>query len=252
MFGAILKTYYAKQQNIEPSKMFVVSVMPCIAKKYKRQREEMKQEVDAVITTRELARMIKQAKIDFVNLEDSKFDDPMGEATGAAAIFGVTGGVMEAALRSVSEIVTGKPLQKIEFEQVRGENGIKKAEIQLENKKVKVAVADGLANAKTIMEEIKNGTADYQFVEIMACPGGCITGGGQPIKSAKIQEEIDVHKKRAQAMYTIDEKSVIRKSHENPVLKQIYEKFLGEPNGELAHKLLHTHYSEKPKYKFVK
>ena len=232
MFGALLKTYYAK--------------------KYERQREEMKQDVDAVITTRELARMIKQAKIDFVNLEDAKFDDPMGEATGAAAIFGVTGGVMEAALRSVSEIVTGKPLDKISFEQVRGESGIKRAEIEIGDKKVKVAVAHGLANAQTIMEEIKSGKADYQFVEIMACPGGCITGGGQPIKNAKIQEEVDIHKKRAEAMYSIDEKSVIRKSHENPVLKQIYKEFLGEPNGELAHKLLHTHYSKKEKYKFVK
>lgn len=252
MFGALLKTYYAKKEGIDPSKMFVVSVMPCIAKKYERQREEMKQDVDAVITTRELARMIKQAKIDFVNLEDAKFDDPMGEATGAAAIFGVTGGVMEAALRSVSEIVTGKPLDKISFEQVRGESGIKRAEIEIGDKKVKVAVAHGLANAQTIMEEIKSGKADYQFVEIMACPGGCITGGGQPIKNAKIQEEVDIHKKRAEAMYSIDEKSIIRKSHENPVLKQIYKEFLGEPNGELAHKLLHTHYSKKEKYKFVK
>ena len=252
MFGALLKTYYAKKEEIDPSKMFVVSVMPCIAKKYERQREEMKQDVDAVITTRELARMIKQAKIDFVNLEDAKFDDPMGEATGAAAIFGVTGGVMEAALRSVSEIVTGKPLDKISFEQVRGESVIKRAEIEIGDKKVKVAVAHGLANAQTIMEEIKSGKADYQFVEIMACPGGCITGGGQPIKNAKIQEEVDIHKKRAEAMYSIDEKSVIRKSHENPVLKQIYKEFLGEPNGELAHKLLHTHYSKKEKYKFVK
>lgn len=252
MFGALLKSYYAKKEGLDPNKMFVVSVMPCIAKKYERQREEMKQDVDAVITTRELARMIKQAKIDFVNLEEAKFDNPMGEATGAAAIFGVTGGVMEAALRSVSEIVTGKPLDKIEFEQVRGENGIKRAEIELGDKKVRVAVAHGLANAQTIMEEIKSGKADYQFVEIMACPGGCITGGGQPIKSAKIQEEVDVHQKRAEAMYSIDEKSVIRKSHENPVLIQIYNDFLGKPNGGLAHKLLHTHYSEKEKYRFVK
>lgn len=252
MFGALLKTYYAKKEGLDPNKIFVVSVMPCIAKKYERQREEMKQDVDAVITTRELARMIKQAEIDFVNLEDAKFDDPMGEATGAAAIFGVTGGVMEAALRSVSEIVSGKPLDKIAFEQVRGENGIKRAEIEIADKKVKVVVAHGLANAQIIMEEIKSGKSDYQFVEIMACPGGCITGGGQPIKSAKIQEEVDVHKKRAEAMYSIDEKSVIRKSHKNPVLKQIYKDFLGEPNGELAHKLLHTHYSKKDKYRFVK
>ena len=252
MFGALIKTYYAKKMGIDSNKLFVVSVMPCIAKKYERQREEMNQDVDAVITTRELARMIKQAQIDFVNLEDAKFDDPMGEATGAAAIFGVTGGVMEAALRSVSEIITGKSLDKIAFEQVRGKNGIKRAEIEIGDKKVKVAVAHGLANAQTIMEEIESGKADYQFVEIMACPGGCITGGGQPIKSAKVQEKVDIHKKRAEAMYSIDEKSVIRKSHKNPVLMQIYKDFLGEPNGELAHKLLHTHYSKKDKYRFVK
>ena len=252
MLGALLKTYYAKKEGLDASKLFIVSVMPCTAKKYERQREEIRQDVDAVITTRELARMIKQAKIDFINLEDAKFDDPMGEATGAAAIFGVTGGVMEAALRSVSEIITGKPLEKIAFEQVRGENGIKKAEVEIGGKKLKVAVAHGLANAQAIMEEIKSGKSDYQFVEIMACPGGCITGGGQPIKNAKIQEKIDVRKKRAEAMYLIDEKSVIRKSHENPVLIQIYKNFLGKPNGELAHKLLHTHYSKKNKYRFVK
>ena len=252
MFGALLKTYYAQKEGLDPSKMFVVSVMPCIAKKYEIQREELKQDVDAVITTRELAKMIKQAKIDFANLEDAKFDNPMGEATGAAALFGVTGGVMEAALRSISEIITGRSLGKIAFEQVRGESGIKKAEIEIGDKKVKVAVAHGLANAQNIMEEIKSGKADYQFVEIMACPGGCITGGGQPIKSAKVQEKVDIHKKRAEAMYSIDEKSVVRKSHQNPVLKQIYKEFLGKPNGELAHKLLHTHYSKKDKYKFVK
>lgn len=252
MFGAILKTYYAKKENIDPKNMFVVSVMPCIAKKYERQRNEMNSEVDAAITTRELAKMIKQADIDFINLEDSKFDDPMGEATGAGAIFGVTGGVMEAALRSVSEIVTGKTLEKIAFEEVRGYKGIKRANIKIGENDVKVVVAHGLANAQTIMEEIKSGKADYQFVEVMACPGGCITGGGQPIKNSKIQETVDVHKKRAEAMYSIDERSTYRKSHENPTVKQIYKEFLGEPNGELAHKLLHTHYTKKEKYTFVK
>ncbi len=252
MFGALLKTYYAEKNKIDPKDIFVVSVMPCIAKKYERQREEMKEngidDVDAVITTRELARMIKQANIEFVELEEEGFDDPMGEASGAGAIFGVTGGVMEAALRSVSELVTGKELEKIEFEEVRGKNGIKEATIQIGDQNLKVAVAHGLGNAQTIMNQIQEGKSDYQFVEIMACPGGCVMGGGQPIKTAKIQSTIDVRAKRTESMYTIDEKSVIRKSHENPVLKRIYQEYLGEPGGEKAHHLLHTHYSAKEKY----
>ena len=253
MFGALLKTYYAAKEKINPEKIFVVSVMPCIAKKYERQREEMKdkglEDVDAVITTRELARMIKQSSIDFTELEDETFDNPMGEATGAAAIFGTTGGVAEAALRTVAEVVTKKTLDEIEFKAVRGKEGIKKAEVQMGDKKIKVVVAHGLGNAQEIMEEIKSGKADYQFVEIMACPGGCIMGGGQPIKSAKIRETVDVRKKRSDALYTIDEKSTIRKSHENPVLKKIYKQFLGEPGGHLAHELLHTSYSAKDKYR---
>ena len=252
MFGALLKTYYAEKNKIDPKDIFVVSVMPCIAKKYERQREEMKEngidDVDAVITTRELARMIKQANIEFVELEEEGFDDPMGEASGAGAIFGVTGGVMEAALRSVSELVTGKELEKIQFEEVRGKNGIKEATIQIGDQNLKVAVAHGLGNAQTIMNQIQEGKSDYQFVEIMACPGGCVMGGGQPIKTAKIQSTIDVRAKRTESMYTIDEKSVIRKSHENPVLKRIYQEYLGEPGGEKAHHLLHTHYSAKEKY----
>ncbi len=255
MFGALIKTYYAAKNKINPEKIYVVSVMPCIAKKYERQREEMKEnglyDVDCVITTRELARMIKQANIDFTNLEDSSFDDPMGEATGAGAIFGVTGGVMEAALRSVSEILTGKELEKIDFKEVRGQKGIRKATIEIGKDEIKVVVATGLSNAREIMEEIKQGKADYQFVEIMACPGGCIMGGGQPIKSSKIRATVNVQKKRADAMYTIDEKSKIRKSHENPVLKKIYKEYLGEPGGHLAHEILHTHYEAKPKYRIL-
>lgn len=253
MFGALLKTYYASKQKINPEKIFVVSVMPCIAKKFERQREEMKDnglyDVDAVLTTRELARMIKQANIEFVELEDETFDDPMGEATGAAAIFGVTGGVAEAALRSVSEIVTGKPLEKIEFEEVRGQQGIKRATIKIGDKEVKAVIASGLGNAGIIMEEIKSGKADYQFVEIMACPGGCIMGGGQPIKSSKIRETVNVAKKRSEAMYSIDERSTIRLSHKNPVLQKIYQEFLGEPGGHLAHELLHTQYEKREKYR---
>ena len=249
MFGAIIKSYYAEKNKIDPKNIYVVSVMPCIAKKFERQREEMKVnglwDVDSVITTRELARMIKQANIEFDKLEDETFDSPMGEATGAAAIFGVTGGVMEAALRTAYELITGKELKKLEFEEIRGAKGIKKATVQIGDKEVKVAVAHGLSNARKIMEEIKNGTSDYQFVEVMACPGGCIMGGGQPIKSSKVRMTVDVAAKRAEAMYSIDERSVIRKSHENPILKQIYKEYIGKPGEHKAHELLHTHYMKR-------
>ncbi len=252
MFGALLKTYYAKKEGIDPKKMYVVSVMPCIAKKFERQRAEMKNnglcDVDNVITTRELSRMIKQANIEFTKLEDSKFDNPMGEATGAAAIFGTTGGVMEAALRTAQDTLTGKDLEKIDFEQVRGGDGVKRATINIAGKDIKVVAASGLANAKEILEEIKTGKADYQFVEIMACPGGCVMGGGQPIKSSKIRAEVDVRKLRADALYTIDEKSTIRKSHKNPMVKKIYEEFLEKPGSYRAEKLLHTSYQEREKY----
>ena len=252
MYGAILKTYYAEKEKIDPKKIVVVSVMPCIAKKFEAQREELSnnnmQDVDIVITTRELARMIKQGNIEFVELEDQQFDAPMGEATGAGAIFGTTGGVMEAALRTVSEILTGKELGKIEFEAVRGENGIKRTSVKIGDKQIKAVVAHGLGNAQKIMEEIKSGKADYQFVEIMACPGGCVMGGGQPIKSSKVRANIDVRAKRAAALYTIDELSVIRKSHENPVIQKLYKEYLEKPGSHLAHKLLHTHYIKREKY----
>lgn len=252
MFGALLKTYYAQKENIDAKKIYVVSVMPCIAKKFERQRTEMQNDgmydVDAVLTTRELSRMIKQANIDFTSLEDTNFDSPMGEATGAAAIFGTTGGVMEAALRTAQDVLTGQDLKKIDFEQVRGEQGIKRATVNIAGKELKVVAASGLANAQKIMEEIKSGKADYQFVEIMACPGGCVMGGGQPIKSSKIRSEVDVRKLRADSLYSIDEKSIIRKSHENPVLKKVYEDFLGKPGSEAAHKLLHTKYYKRDKY----
>jgi len=251
MFGAILKSYYAEKQGIDPKKMYVVSVMPCVAKKFEKTREQMPDDVDSVITTRELARMIKQANIEFVDLEDSKFDDPMGEATGAAAIFGTTGGVMEAALRTAYETVTGKELAKVNFEDVRGKKGIKKASVDLDGTELKVVVAHGLSNAKKVLEEIKNGEADYQFVEIMACPGGCIMGGGQPIKSSKVRSEVDVRKLRADALYTIDEKSTIRKSHENPAIKKLYEEFLEKPGSHKSHELLHTTYVAREKYKNI-
>ena len=247
MFGALIKTYYAKKEKLDPSKIYVVSVMPCIAKKFERQRQEMKNEglydVDNVITTRELSRMIKQANLEFQNLEDSEFDSPMGEATGAAAIFGTTGGVMEAALRTAQDTLTGEDLPKIDFGAVRGGEAI-----NIGGKDIKVVVASGLANARKILEEIKNGTADYQFVEIMACPGGCVMGGGQPIKTSKVRANIDVRALRAGALYSIDEKSIIRKSHENLVVKKIYEEYLEKPGSYRAEKLLHTKYRKKEKY----
>lgn len=253
MFGALIKTYFAKKENIDPKKIYVVSVMPCIAKKYERQRPEMKNDglfdVDNVITTRELSRMIKQANIEFTTLEDSSFDNPMGEATGAAAIFGTTGGVMEAALRTAQDALTGKCMDKIDFEEVRGEKEIKKATVNIDGNDLKVVAASGLKNARKILEEIKSGNADYQFVEIMACPGGCVMGGGQPIKSSKIRREVDVRKLRADGLYSIDEKSQIRKSHENPVVRKLYKEYLEKPGSYRAHKLLHTHYTKKDKYK---
>ena len=255
MFGAILKSYYAEKEGIDPHKMYVVSVMPCIAKKFERQRNEMQNDemynVDNVITTRELARMIKQANLEFTMLPDSEFDSPMGEATGAAAIFGTTGGVMEAALRTAQDTLTGEDLDKIDFEAVRGGDGIKRATVNIAGKDIKVVAASGLGNAREIMEEIKSGKADYQFVEIMACPGGCVMGGGQPIRTSKERMDVDVRKLRADCLYSIDERSTIRKSHDNPVVKKIYEEFFEKPGSHKAHELLHTDYVKREKYKLV-
>ena len=199
-------------------------------------------DVDAVLTTREAARMMKEAGIDLANLKDESFDDPMGEATGAAVIFGTTGGVMEAALRTVKEILTGEKLDKIEFEEVRGEKGIKEATIKIGDKDIKIAVANGLGNAKKIMEMIRKGECPYHFVEIMACPGGCVMGGGQPICDAKTRATVDVRKLRAEALYKADEGLKIRKSHENPVIKKLYDEYLEKPGSHRAHELLHTTY----------
>ena len=252
MFGAVIKSYYARKFNIDSSKIFVVSVMPCIAKKYECTREEMEEnglrDVDAVITTRELSRMIKQANIEFNSLEDTDFDDPMGEASGAGAIFGTTGGVMEAALRTAADTIERKSLGQFEYKAVRGGVGIKRATVNIAGKDINVVVASGLRNARKIMDEIRAGNVDYQCVEIMACPGGCIMGGGQPIKSSKIRSTVDVRKLRADSLYTIDEKSTIRKSHENPTIKTIYKEFFGEPGSEKAHKYLHTTYHKEEKY----
>ncbi|MBE5039995.1 NADH-dependent [FeFe] hydrogenase, group A6 [Ructibacterium gallinarum] len=252
MFGAILKSYYAEKNGIDPAKIVNVSVMPCVAKKFESGREEMEnaglRDVDIVISTRELARMIKQAGIKFTELPDEKFDNPFEEATGAGVIFGTTGGVMEAALRTVAEVVTGKELPSIDFEQVRGTEGIKTAVVPVGDMNVRVAVAHGLGNARALLNSIRNGEAEYDFIEIMACPGGCVTGGGQPIVSARVQMDVNLKAERAKALYQEDKNAPIRKSHENPDIKKLYEEFLGEPGSHKAHELLHTHYHARPKF----
>ena len=252
MFGALIKSYFANKIGIDKEKIAVVSVMPCIAKKYECTRPEMEvdgiRDVDYVITTRELARMIKQANIDFVNIEDSKFDNPMGEASGAGAIFGTTGGVMEAAVRTAVETLEGKSIEQVEYKDVRGEKDIKEATLTVAGKEIKIAVASGLAIARKLLEQIEKGESPYHFIEIMACPGGCIMGGGQPIKSAKTRMTVDVAGLRRKAIYSIDEASTIRKSHENPAMKMLYDEFLEKPGSHVAHKYLHTTYSEKPLY----
>ena len=252
MTGAIVKSYFAEKNGIDPSKIYVVSVMPCTAKKYESAREEMNvngyRDVDAVITVRELARMINNANIDFARLPDGKFDDILGDSTGAADIFGATGGVMEAALRTVYEKVTGEELSDVNFTAVRGMEGIKEASIELGGTTVKVAVASGSGNAKALLEAIKRGEKEYTFIEIMGCPGGCINGGGQPIVSAKDRMYVDYKALRASALYREDEGKALRKSHQNPSVLKLYEEFLGEPNGHRAHELLHTHYTARKKY----
>lgn len=248
MLGALVKTYYAEKAGINPKDMVVVSVMPCTAKKFECNRPEMNdsgyKDVDYVLTTRELAKMIRQAGIDFRSLEDEAYDDPLGEYTGAATIFGATGGVMEAALRTAYEVATGKTLENVDFTAVRGLEGIKEASVPVEGVgEVKVAVAHGLGNARKLMERIKDGTADYHFIEIMACPGGCVSGGGQPIP---VNNEI--RRLRAEALYQEDKSLKYRKSHENPSIKRIYEEFLGTPLGEQSHHLLHTKYTARSKF----
>ncbi len=244
MLAATIKTYFAKKIGVDPHNIYLVSVMPCTAKKDGITRpqhylEEM-QLIDKVITTRELARMIKIHRINFLDLPEEEYDAPLGLSTGAAAIFGVTGGVMEAALRTGYELATKKSLPKIEFSNVRGFDGVKEAEIDLEGRKVNIAVAHGTSNIIRLLEKIKSGEKRYDFVEMMACFGGCIGGGGQP-KSI----DADVLEKRANAIYTVDESKTLRKSHENPAIKQLYEEFYGKPLSELSKKLLHTYYTNR-------
>lgn len=241
MFGAIAKSYYAKTLNIDPKNLIVVSVMPCLAKKYEAAREEMGNDVDIVISTREIAKMIKEAGIHFNLLEDEEFDSFLGESTGAAVLFGVTGGVMEAALRTAYEWITNENLDQVEFTMIRGLDGIREATIPIGDMQVKAAIASGLGNARKLLNKIRSGEADYQIIEIMACPGGCIDGGGQPY----MHGHYEILKKRAQALYEEDRNKPLRKSHKNPAIVSLYDEFLGKPNSELAHKLLHTHYSAK-------
>lgn len=245
MFGTLSKTYYAEKAQIHPSKIFTVSVMPCTAKKFEAQRAEMTTygavDVDVVLTTRELARMLKMSGVNFKSISEEQFDDPFGITTGAAAIFGSTGGVMEAALRTVYEVVTDEELEALDFYEVRGMDGIKATEVKMGEMVVKVAVAHSLTNAKKLMEEVRAGNSEYTFIEIMACPGGCIGGGGQPIST-----DPEIREKRMRGIYNIDRHKVLRKSHENPAIAKLYDTYLGKPNSHKAHELLHTHYEAKP------
>ncbi len=250
MFGAIAKTYYPEHAGIDVKDIVTVSIMPCTAKKFEAARPEMgrdgMRDVDIVLTTRELIKLIKYVGITFKQLPESDFDSPLGTGSGAGAIFGATGGVMEAALRTVYEKFTGKTLPKLEFEDVRGFKGIKEAEIDLGSRKVKVAIAHTLKNARVVMEQVQKGESPYDFIEIMACPGGCIGGGGQPIGTTN-----EVRKKRIEALYKLDKSLPIRKSHENPDIITLYKDFLGEPLSEKAHELLHTNYHKvAPPYEF--
>ena len=252
MLGAIIKSYYAEKRGIDPRTIRVVSVMPCTAKKFEARRPEMGHDgmadVDAVITTRELARMIKEAGIAFDQLPDSDFDSLLGESTGAGVIFGATGGVMEAALRTAYETITGKTLENVEFYEVRGIEGIKEAEVQIGDSKVLVAVASGTGNATKLLERVKAGEKPYAFIEVMACPGGCVNGGGQPIVSAQTKMTCDVRVERAKALYNEDREKPVRKSHENTEIKALYKDFLKKPGSHLAHELLHTTYQAREKY----
>ena len=252
MVGAIVKSYYAEKAGIDPKKIRVVSVMPCTAKKFEARRPELGHDgmadVDAVLTTRELARMIKEAGIDFANLPDGDFDSLMGESTGAGVIFGATGGVMEAALRTAYETITGEKLADVEFKAVRGVEGIKEAEIDIGGNKVLVAVASGTGNATKLLERVKAGEKQYAFIEIMACPGGCVNGGGQPIVSAQKKMTCDIRVERAKALYGEDRAKALRKSHENEEIKQLYNEYLTKPGSHKAHELLHTHYNARKLY----
>ena len=253
MSGAIIKTWYAEKMGIDPKDIVVVGIMPCTAKKFETKRENQSAsgypDVDYSLTTRELGRMIESAGIFFKHLPDEEFDNPLGDSTGAAVIFGATGGVMEAALRTAVEKLSGEELKSLDFTEVRGTEGIKEASYTVNGMEIKVCVVSGLANANTIMEKVKNGTADYHFIEIMGCPGGCVNGGGQPIQHAVVRNFVDLRARRAAALYEADKDMPLRKSHESEAVKRLYAEFLGEPGSHKAHEVLHTSYVARPKYK---
>lgn len=253
MSGAIIKTWYAEKMGIDPKDIVVVGIMPCTAKKFETKRDDQAAsgypDVDYSLTTRELGRMIESAGIYFKHLPDEEFDNPLGDSTGAAVIFGATGGVMEAALRTAVEKLSGEELKSLDFTEVRGTDGIKEASYTVNGMEVKVCVVSGLANANTIMEKVKNGTADYHFIEIMGCPGGCVNGGGQPIQHAVVRNFVDLRARRAAALYEADKDMPLRKSHESEAVKRLYAEFLGEPGSYKAHEVLHTSYVARPKYK---
>lgn len=247
MFSAVLKTYYCEKNGLKPEDVYTVSVIPCTAKKFEITRDELGHYTDAAITTRELAKMIKEAGIDFVNLPDGEYDKPFEKASGAGAIFGATGGVMEAALRTAAYKLGGDGAP-IEFKEVRGTKGVKEAEYTVGNAKISVAVASGLGNARKILEDIKSGKKNYAFVEIMACPGGCINGGGQPYVHDEVRNNMDLRSLRAQALYDYDRDNDLRASHKTPAVEKLYEEFFGQPNSHKAHELLHTVYKKREKY----
>ena len=253
MSGAIIKTWYAEKMGIDPKDIVVVGIMPCTAKKFETKRDDQAAsgypDVDYSLTTRELGRMIESAGIYFKHLPDEEFDNPLGDSTGAAVIFGATGGVMEAALRTAVEKLSGEELKSLDFTEVRGTDGIKEASYTVNGMEIKVCVVSGLANANTIMEKVKNGTADYHFIEIMGCPGGCVNGGGQPIQHAVVRNFVDLKARRAAALYEADKDMPLRKSHESEAIKRLYAEFLGEPGSHKAHEVLHTSYVARPKYK---
>lgn len=251
MQGAVTKTYFAKQNDLDPRDIYVVSVMPCTAKKFEIARPEFGRDgyrdVDANLTTRELARMIRQAGLDFVHLPEEEFDDMLGESTGAGVIFGVTGGVMEAALRTVVDVLTGEDMPRLEYADVRGLEGIKEATVNVNGTDINVAIVHGTANAAKLLNAIRAGEKTYHFIEVMGCPGGCVTGGGQPIVDARTRYYVDPRAARAAATYSEDESMAIRKSHKNPAVQKLYAEFLGEPNSHIAHELLHTTYVDRSK-----
>jgi NADP-reducing hydrogenase subunit HndD len=248
MFGGVVKTFWAEKKGIDPKDIVSVSIMPCTAKKFECGRDDQSAagvpDVDYALTTRELGRLINEAGIDFVNLPDEPYDDPLGESTGAAVIFGATGGVMEAALRTAVEWITGQQLGKdlLEFQDVRGVEGVKEASYKVGDLEVSVAVASGLANARKVLEMVKSGEKNYTFIEIMACPGGCVNGGGQPHVPSKIKNFIDVREVRAKGLYDLDAARPLRRSHENPSIKAIYDEYFGSYGSHKAHEVLHTTY----------